>query len=238
MVAATVVAALGTILVLLYVRQADERAQERFETTPVLRATSVVAAGESIDGALSSGKVVVEDVVRDAVLDGALSDSSPISGMVALSPIYPGEQIIAERFGESASTGPDLLIPGGGKMAVSVNLTDPARVAGFVNPGSEVAVFLNGTEAATGQPFTRVLLERVSVLGVGSTTPVSTTTTEAGGAQTVEQLPRTLITLSLNQRQAERVLFAQANGELAFALLTEDSKITPAPAVTNRNLFG
>lgn len=238
MVAAAVVAALGTILVLLYVRTADERAQERFETTEILRATAMVAAGESIDAALASGKVVREEVVRDAVLDGALADADAISGMVALHPVYPGEQIIAERFGPTASTGPALLIPDGGELAVSVNLTDPARVAGFVNPGSEVAIFLNGTDAATGQPFTRLLLERVSVLGVGSTTPVSTTTTASGGAQTVEQLPRTLITLSLDQRQAERILFAQANGELAFALLTEDSKIRRAPAITNRNLFG
>ena len=31
------------------------------------------------------------------------------------------------------------------KMAISINLTDPDRVAGFVNPGSEVAIFVTGT---------------------------------------------------------------------------------------------
>ena len=47
------------------------------------------------------------------------------------------------------------------------------------------------------------------MLGVGSTTPVSTTTTDETGASTTEQLPRTLITLSLTQQQAEKILCAQ-----------------------------
>ena len=124
-------------------------------------------------------------------------------------------------------------------MAVSVNLTDPARVAGFVNPGSQVAIFLTGTDADRRDAgFARLLLERVAVLGVGSTTPVSTTTTDETGASTTEQLPRTLLTLSVNQVQAEKILFAQGNGELAFGLLTEASEVAPdAGPMTFENLF-
>ena len=44
------------------------------------------------------------------------------------------------------------------------------------------------------------------MLGVGSTTPVSTTTTDESGASTTEQLPRTLLTLSLTQAQTQKVL--------------------------------
>jgi pilus assembly protein CpaB len=132
-------------------------------------------------------------------------------------------------------------------MAISVNLTDPARVAGFVNPGSQVAIFVTGTEkavdVATGAaagaelPFSRLLLERVTVLGVGSTTPVSTTTTDQSGQSTTEQLPRTLLTLSVDQSQAEKLLYAVSNGELAFGLLTDQSVVAPAPPMTFENLF-
>ena len=69
-----------------------------------------------------------------------------------------------------------------------MNLTDPARVAGFVNPGSNVAIFVGGTtqyvatspdqELPPDLPFTQLLLGKVLVLGVGSTTPVSTTKTD------------------------------------------------------------
>ena len=117
-------------------------------------------------------------------------------------------------------------------MAISINLTDTARVAGFVSPGSEVAIFLTGADAGT-----RLLLERVTVIGVGSTTQVTTTTTDTEGAQTVEQLPRTLFTLSLDQQQVEKVLLAQTAGEMAFALLTPDSDIKPGPGTTAAELF-
>jgi pilus assembly protein CpaB len=122
-------------------------------------------------------------------------------------------------------------------MAISVNLTDTARVAGFVNPGSEVAIFLSGNVQPANEDFTRLLLDRVTVIGVGSTTQVTTTTTDPEGAQTVEQLPRTLLTLSLDQDQVEKVLFAQGHGELAFALLTPDSKINSDAGTTAPELF-
>jgi pilus assembly protein CpaB len=122
-------------------------------------------------------------------------------------------------------------------LAISVSLTDTGRVAGFVNPGTEVAIFLNGTDPASGQPFTRLLLEKVEVIAVGSTTTTQTTTTTAEGVETTEQLPRTLMTLALTQADAEKVLYSQSAGELAFAVLTEDSKVSPGQGVTAADLF-
>jgi pilus assembly protein CpaB len=148
---------------------------------------------------------------------------------VSLGTIYPGEQIISAKWGASASVQSSLQIPDG-MMAKSVNLTDPGRVAGFVNPGSTVAVFYSGTDPQGGQPFTRLLLDKVTVLGVGSTTPVSTTTTDQSGASTTEQLPRTLITLALTQAQVEKTTWAEGNGELSFALLTDKSTVQPDAA--------
>ena len=116
-------------------------------------------------------------------------------------------------------------------VAISVNLTDPSRVAGFVNPGSQVSIFLNTID------YTRLLLPRVTVLGVGSTTPTTTTTTTETGEETTEQLPRTLMTLAVNQKDAERVMFAATHGEVAFALLTENSKVGPSGGTSDQDLF-
>lgn len=232
MLSAVVVAAVGALLVLIYARAADDRAEERFGTARVLTVVAPIEAGEALDAAVTAGKVRMSDVARGSVLPAALTDTDGLAGTVALTALFPGEQLIPERFGDTAATGPQLLIPSSGELALSVNLTDPARVAGFVSPGSEVGVFL------TTATYSRVLLERVTVLGVGSTTPVSTTTTGEDGEQTVEQLPRTLMTLSLTQKQAERVLFAQSIGELSFALLTEDSAVRSGAPVGLDNLFG
>ncbi|MCW2793275.1 MAG: hypothetical protein JWO76_2373 [Nocardioides sp.] len=235
LVAAALVATLGVVLVLLYVRGADARAERRFETVEVLRATAPIEAGETLDAAAAAGKVQLQPVPRGQLLAGAQTAADGLAGLVALTRIYPGEQIIADKFGGLAEAASPLQIPKG-RLAISVNLTDPARVAGFVNPGSQIAVFVNGVDTA-GQPFTRMLLDRVTVLGVGSTTPVSTTTTDDTGQQTTEQLPRTLLTIAVDQADAQKVLFASSTGEVAFALLTDTSSVRPGPGVTALNLF-
>jgi pilus assembly protein CpaB len=237
LLAAVLLAVLGTVLVFLYVRGADSRAEQRFETVEVLKATTAIEPGESIDDAQASGKLALLPVAREDVLPNAQTSTETLSGLVATTRIYPGEQIISDKFGGEAEASSALQIPKG-MLAVSVNLTDPARVAGFVNPGSEVTVFLNGANPTTGEPFTRVLLPRVTVLGVGSTTPTTTTTTTEDGEQTTEQLPRTLLTLAVDQSDAQRVLFATTNGELAFGLLTGNVTVRPDDGVTAADLFG
>jgi pilus assembly protein CpaB len=245
LVAAAMVAALGAVLVFLYVRGADMRAEAQYETQDVLKVVTTIEQGETIEDAAAAGKLALEAVPVNQVLPDALSSTSSVSGKVAVTRLFAGEQVIANKFGGAAEN--TALPIKKGDMAVSVNLTDPARVAGFVNPGSEVAIFVTGTAVATaGAPegtsdvqFSRMLLPRVTVLGVGSTTPVTTTTTVAeDGAETVEQLPKTLLTISLPKEDVERVLYASSNGELAFGLLTSDSTSTPGPGVTFANLFG
>lgn len=234
--AAALVAVLGVALVVVYARGADRRAEDRFDTVDVLVATQPIAAGESIDAARAAGKITTGSVARGDLLTGAQRTASSLDGEVALVPIQPGEQLLGTKFGDASDAAAPLPIPPR-KMAVSVNLTDAARVSGFLNPGARVAVFLNGTDQRTGQPFTRLLLPHVTVLGVGSTAPVATTTTDDQGEQTVEQLPRTLLTIAVDQRDAQKVLYGSANGELAFALLNGNSKVKPREAVTAQTLF-
>ncbi len=236
LVVAVLVAALGSALVFLYTKGADTRAEEKFDTVEVLEATAVIAPGETFEDAQAAGKLALQAVAKDALLDGYQTTSDSLSGTVSLGTIYPGEQIISAKWGQSAAVASALQIPDE-NMAASVNLTDPARVAGFVNPGSQVAVFWTGVDSATAATFTKILLTRVTVLGVGSTTPVSTTTTDESGASTTEQLPRTLLTLSLTQAQTQKVLLGASTGELAFGLLTDQSASADAPETTPETLF-
>jgi pilus assembly protein CpaB len=236
LIGAVLAAVAGAALVFLYVRGADARAESQFETVQVLRATAPIEVGESISTASQGGKLALEKVPRAQVLPDALTSIDTLGKQAALVKIYPGEQIVAAKFGTNVVAPSALQIPKG-QVAISINLTDTARVAGFVNPGSQVAIFMNGS-SPDGGAFTRMLLDRVTVIGVGSTTPVSTTTTDETGVQTTtEALPRTLMTLAVDQKTAERVLFAAGNGELAFALLTEASTVAPAPGVTTDSLF-
>jgi pilus assembly protein CpaB len=233
LIVAAIIAALGTLLVFLYVRGADNRADQRYDAVQVLRVVKQIAPGETVEAAQAAGKIETSTVSQKDLLPDALTGTEPVAGKVAVTAIYPGEQLISSKFGASGSaTG--LTIPKG-KIAISINLSDPARVAGFVNPGDKVAIFMNGSGGDGA--FTRLLLPNVEVIGAGTTTVVATTTTDATGAQTSEQLPKTLLTLAVTQTQAERVMYASANGDLAFGLMNTDSQVAASNGVTNKNLF-
>ena len=238
LVVAAVIAALGTLLVFLYVQGADARAREGVESREVLRAVQPIELGESFDAAAQAGKFQMQDVPEEQIIEGAQTNLTDLSGLVATADIVAGEQIIASRWAGSADPVSTVIAIPEGMMAISVNLTDPARVAGFARPGSDVAIIHVGTNEQTQQPFSRTLLERVPVLGVGQTSTVTQTITTEEGEQTTEQLPATLMTLAVSQRQAERITYAAANGELAFGLLTEDTELDEGPFITFANLFG
>lgn len=235
-VVAAVAAALGTALVFFYVQGADNRAEDKFGAVNVLTAVKQIDVGETVVAAQAAGKIEVGSVAKAQVLPGALTSLETISTQLAQTTIYPGEQIIATKFAATAASASTLTIPKG-NIAISINLTDTARVAGFVNPGDKVAIFLNSGGGAGLGSFTRLLLSDVEVIAVGTTTVVSTTTTDPTGAQTTEQLPRTLFTLGVSQAQAQKILFATGSGELAFGLLDKDSKVTPNAGANAANLF-
>jgi pilus assembly protein CpaB len=235
-VVAAIAAALGTALVFFYVQGADKRADDKFNAVKVLTVVKQINVGETVTAAQTAGKIEVGSVSRSQVLPGALTSLESISNQIAQTNLYPGEQIIASKFAATVASTSTLTIPKG-NIAISINLTDTARVAGFVNPGDKVAIFLNANGGAGLGSFTRLLLANVEVIAVGTTTVVSTTKTDSTGAQTTEQLPRTLFTLGVSQSQAQKILFASSTGELAFGLLDTDSNVKPDSGANAQNLF-
>jgi len=231
LIVAALIAALGTGMVFLYVRGADNRAEANQQPVQVLKAVAQINPGETMAAAQSAGKIQVGTVPRAQVLSGAVNSVSGLENKVALSTIYPNEQIITAKFGSSGEQS-NLTIPDG-DVAISVSLSDTGRVAGFVNPGANVAIFT----ADPKNQATRLLLPTVQVIAVGTTTVVSTTSTDPSGAQTTEQLPKTLFTLAVNQDDAERIIYASKKSDLTFALLNDKSKVKSGPGVSDSNLF-
>lgn len=240
---AGLIALLGTTLIVLYVQGIDQRATEGQEMVEVLTASATIESGEDVATAQAGGKFEKSQVRSEDLVDGALTTTSSITDAVALGTIYPGEQILAAKFG-SISDADGLVIPDD-KLAVSVELSDPERVAGFVNPGSNVAIFFStdpvvtqpdGTEK-TLPPYTRLLLAKVQVIGVGTTTVSAKTITTEAGAEVTEQIPRTILTVALNQKDAEKLIFASRNSDVSFALLSKNTKISDQPGVSASELM-
>jgi pilus assembly protein CpaB len=233
LIAAILVALLGVALVLLYVRGIDDRAREGQETVEVLYTKSPIALGTTGAAAEQAGAFELRQIPRDAAATGALSSTEPIASQFSLTALPSGVPLLSSQWGEQGTTSA-LPIPGN-NIGVSVQLGDPQRVAGFVQPGAEVAVF--ATTQRDDLNTTSMLLPRVTVLAVGPTAVTTTSTTEDGTTNT-EQVPNAILTLSLDQRQAERIILAQSEGELYFGLLTADSRTAPSAGVSSQNLFG
>lgn len=234
LIVAALIAALGSAMVFLYVRGADDRATEAQAPVQVLKAVAQISPGETLDQAQAAGKLELGTVPRAQVLPGAVNSIEGIGSQVALSSVFPNEQIIAGKFGSQGDQ--ELLTVPDGQIAISVTLSDTGRVAGFVVPGDDVAIFLNG-EIGGGNTGVRLLLPRVKVIAIGSTTVISTTTTNPEGAQTTEQLPRTLFTLAVDQQDAEKIMLAATTGELSFGYLNDKSEVKPGPGTTTETLF-
>ncbi|MDQ1703457.1 MAG: pilus assembly protein CpaB [Frankiaceae bacterium] len=255
LVVAALIAAAGTLLVFLYAHNADQRAIASTQMLRVLVAIAPVSPGTTGGDASAAGAFELKDLPKSAIADGALSSTASIDDKVALGPIVPGEQILAAKFGAKSSYS-QLQIPSG-KMALSVQLTDPGRVAGFVTPGAHVAVFAyikpadsgagstigtgtQGTGAAqtTLNEYVQLLLKDVEVLASGPTTLLNETVTTKGATQT-DQIPKAILTLAVSQKDSEKLVYLVGHGDtLYFALLRDDSKVTDTdPPVLLNNLF-
>jgi pilus assembly protein CpaB len=250
---AVFVAIMGTALVFLYVRGADNRAQSQFDSVTVLKATQNIASGETYDDAVAAGKIASASVPQTQLNDGYQTSITALKGKIASVPIFAGQQIISGQFGSQVvATSTNLPIPKG-MIAVTVQLSDPDRVAGNVYPGSRVALFatnMGGPEHQAGSGAgiagsgdapveTALLLPDVLVLNVGSPVQSTSTTTDDSGNQTTETLPRTLLTLAVNQDEAQKVILASKGypDSLTFGLLTNNSKVKKAPGTTTANAW-
>jgi pilus assembly protein CpaB len=235
LVAALVVAALGTTMVFLYVNDVNDRAIAKQSPVRVLVAKKAIEPGTSYKDASDQASFEKKTISRDALVAGALGATDPLVGKVTTTAIYPGEQIIPQMFGDPGEIS-TLVVPAG-KLAISVQLDDPAQVAGFVEAGTNVAIFLTGPVAkAGGQDQTRLLLPAVQVLAIGNKTAVPQDTTTNGTAEA--SVPTTILTIAVDQKDYQRVLFGSTHGRLNLGLLGKDFTPTvTVPPTTESNLF-
>lgn len=257
--AAVVLALVAGGAVFLYVRTADARALAGQEAVKTWIAAEPVAAGTSLKSAIDDGLIRPELVALKGVPAGALQDRDLDDDLRATGDIVPGEIILADRFDDEVAVEGRLVVPEG-KLAVAVELTDPAKVGQFLNVGSRITVFdtFNVQEAdPTGNTpagdrlqerheftrATRVLLPDVEVLAVGQTTTKQTTVDPAlaaepaGVTQTATQTV-TLVTVAVDQAQAEKLVHGIHTGTLYFALRSGDIEVVVGEGTTDRGLFG
>lgn len=257
-VVAAVLALVGGVMVLLYARSADARALSAASPKTVYTSSLLIPAGTSIRDALRLQMLTKTQVPANGVPAGALTQVTDDSAsLLALTDIAPGQYVLAASFGDTP-VGQRLIQVPAGKLAVSVALSDPARVGSFVTPGSFLTIFATHplsapvaptTDKASPTPSatspgmaTSVLLDNVQVIGIGATPLLAGTTQAAPDGDdadaTTEQGASFLVTLAVTPEQATKLVHAVNEYTLYAGLRGTEVKINPRLETTDSNVFG
>lgn len=240
---AIVIAALGTAGVLFYALTADSRARAAIND-----AVTVAIATERIPAGTTGARIRAEELVRlermprSSVPSDALpAVSAELDKLVLTSNIAAGQVLVAANFGEQSTVTSGLPLPDG-KMAVTVQTGAPEQVAGYVRPGSQVAIFLtyamvdkDGKETKIKR--TRLLLGKVEVLAIGRYTPPRDTA-DGTKAATGASNGTLMVTLAVDQKEAERLVLGLNTGSLYLGLLTDTVTVKPGTGVENTDKAG
>lgn len=245
---AVALAVVGCAAVLLYVRGADKRALAGQRAVTVLAVHKLIPAGTTGKQIRDGGYTEAVTVPASSVPADALSTvDSGLLDLAVTSDQQPRQLLLRGAFDSPTVHSGGLAVPDG-MLAVSVSMHVPAQVAGYVQPGSSVAVFdtFNVAEGKGRVPAgdglsssheydqaTRLLLPKVQVLAVaGRTTPTPTPS-----ASSTTDTTDVLVTLAVNQDQAQRLVLAAQSGALYLALLGNGADVRPGDGVDNYNLF-
>ncbi|MGZ4598763.1 MAG: Flp pilus assembly protein CpaB [Oryzihumus sp.] len=237
--AAVVVALVGVVAVLLYAKGADSRAVAGQRPVGVFVAQQVVPAGTTAGDAVANGLMARTQMAAKAVPAGALTAvDERMSKLVALNDIAPGELVLSGRFGTTPLGQKALQVPDG-RVAVAVQLSDPARVGTFVTPGSHIVIYDTYSAAASvsGVKQTQVLLDDALVIAMGSSslTPVQGQSQQSQAQQS--GTPTALVTVALPPDTAVKLVHGIQTGELYLGLRGTDAKVQGTKAVTDTTLF-
>jgi pilus assembly protein CpaB len=232
LIAAVLLAAIGTSVLFLYVNSFSDRDSDSAQTATAWAPTTTIKAGTQIPENIQLVKVPIS---REAALNGDfLQDPSKIVGDIANRELLAFQPLSESQFGGAVQLPSRLsLDPGQGYMAVTIEVEDAARNADLLGSGSRVAVWVvdpevNGGGRQDDRHQARLILPDVEILTIGSTGTIAQNRSaedgESGAAPTGSSA---LVTLQVNQEAAGKIMLADAAGEIRLTMLAPDT--TPSP---------
>lgn len=243
-IAAIVLALIGTAILVAYVNGAEDRALAGEKAVDVLVVAQPIDQGTP--ASQLEGKVELERVQAKVKADGAVSSVRPLRGMVASTALVPGEQLIKSRFVKPTDVSTQATSGGGSGGGTSTLLKttvalDPERAAGgAIKTGDTVAVI------ATYKPDVReyethLILHKVPVTAVsfqsrGSSQEDSGEDTEKG-APTEAPEGKLLVTLALDAPSSERLVHAAETGSVWLSIEPKGADEGGTRVVTPPSIF-
>jgi pilus assembly protein CpaB len=141
LLAAILLALVGTAALVVYVSSAEQRALAGEQLVEVYVVTTVIPSGTPAEDV--ENLVVVEQVPVKIRAQAAVDDLSALVGRVAAVDLLPGEQLVAGRFVERSEFADQRIgidVPDD-MVEVTVELEAERAIGGLLEPGQTVAVF-------------------------------------------------------------------------------------------------
>jgi len=227
-VLAAVLAVVGAVLLISYVRGADERAFDGAKLTEVLVVQDEIPAGTA--GSDLGTTVDLRSVPVAYVADGAITDAADLDGLVAAVSLEPGEQVLASRFVKPADFGANggtVAVPKG-LQEISVSLDVQRVVGGSLVAGDLVGVFGSLPTDNVDPARTQLVESKVLVTSVVHDSTIDPATAQTSGV--------ILVNLAVTADQAQRIVYQLEFGQVYLSKQTKDVTAPAAGAVT-RGVF-
>jgi pilus assembly protein CpaB len=203
-IAAVLLGAIGTFVLVAYVRDAEDRAVAGERMVDVVVASSEIKAGTAAEDLASVTRS--ERVPAKVRSDGAITDLRDVEGQVTATDLVPGEVLLRDRFaspGEVTKGVGEVKVPRG-SMEVTLALEPQRAVGGLIKPGDRVVVV--GTSSASGSDpaIGGVLAHQVLVTNV----QIEDRSGEPSRDETQKVAPTKdlLVTIALDDATAAKVL--------------------------------
>ena len=216
--AAVTTAALAGLIIMVFLNQYRDNVNKDGIPTPVLVADKIIEQGASGDTIGAAGLFKADEVPRDQLKPGAVTDAATLRGKIAVADILPGQQLTAADFkpsGRGAVTklGPD-------QRAMKIPLDNAHGMIGIIAKGDHVDVlsgFLVDTGTGRQRPMLRTLMQNLLVLDA----PVveQKTSGVSGGPSKIKE-----VTLRVTDKQAPKLAFAADNGKVWLLLRPQNGR--------------
>jgi pilus assembly protein CpaB len=223
-IAALLLLVVGTVVLVAYVRGADSRALAGVRTVEVLVADELIPEGTTGDAL--AAMVRTEVVPAKTAIDGRVTDLSALKGRVATVDLLPGEQLLTGRFARPDDRrAPGTVDVPAGLQETSILLEPQRANGGRLAAGDTVGVYLSQV-LSDGTAQTSAVLHRVLVTQVQGAPTAPDPDAEANPDTAASGAPASslMVTLAINAKDAETVVFGAEHGTLWLSLEPEGAE--------------
>lgn len=250
-------AVLGIVIVIGYVRAAEQRALAGQEVVEVLFVSQPIARGTSVDDIQAA--VEPRLIPSNMQVPGGVASLSELSGTVAAVDLVAGEQVLSSRFitPELLAAQSEVEVPEG-LLEVTVSLDPQRALGGQLEAGDTVAVLASfdpfqldgsvsdggGTQEGQDPPdktpnSTGIILHKVLVTGIQvEQLPPENPQGQNDDLPDLAPTGNLLVTLALDAPSLERLVFTAEHGMVWLAAETEDDPEDGTQVQTRLSVYG